>query len=100
MLSREDELKKAIEGKYGSILKFSEETGIPKTTIYNVFSRGVANTRTATMDTIYAFVKLDEDEDDHGKLDEAETELLELFGKMGEKKRAALLTVAHALLES
>lgn len=96
MGNREDALKSEIENKFGSVPKFSEAAGIPKSTIYNIFDRGVVNTRTKTMELVYAALSLDEDEED--ALDDDEAELVEMFRKMNGKQRAAILETARAMV--
>lgn len=97
-MSREEALKRAIELKYGSVPKFCTATGIAPSTVYNIFDRGVENTRTKTMDTIYHYVKFDESSED-GELDDDEKKLLEMFGKLSENKRSAVLSMVAAMLE-
>lgn len=98
MGTREDELKMEIERLYGSIPKFCRETGIAKSTIYNIFDRGIQNTRTKTMETVYAFVRLDPVEQDAPALDDDEQQLVDMFRKMDAENRARLLDVAGALV--
>lgn len=42
----EDRIRKVIKSRFGSVLKMSEVTGIPKTTIYHALDRGLDNTTT------------------------------------------------------
>lgn len=39
-MKKEDLLKDLISAKYGSVLKFSEQSGIPYSTLRNIFVRG------------------------------------------------------------
>lgn len=98
MTSREEALKKAIELRYGSVPKFCAATGIAPSTVYNIFDRGVENTRTKTMDTIYYYVNLDEFGEDN-ELDDDEKRLLEMFGKLSDNKRRAVLSMVAAMFE-
>lgn len=94
---REDELKVRIEDRYGSIPKFCEAAGIAPSTIYNILSRGIENTRTRTMQIVYSYIKLDDEPKDDG-LSEDEMELVAMFRKMNEKQRAAVMETARAMV--
>lgn len=96
MGTREDELKRRIEQSFGSIKKFSDASGIPKSTIYNILDRGIENTRTKTMELVYAHIKLDESPSDED-VSEDERELLDLFKKMSTEQRAAILEIARTM---
>lgn len=97
MGNREEKLRQRIVDMYGSIPKFSEVSGIPKSTVYNIFDRGIENTRTKTMDSVYEYIASD-DEPDDGTMGGDEAELMEMFGKMSAEQRAAIMDVARAML--
>lgn len=48
-MDREGLLKELVKEKYGSILKFSKETGIPESSIRNIFSRGMDSVNAGTL---------------------------------------------------
>ena len=98
MGNREDQLKQKIVDQFGSIPKFSEVSGIPKSTVYNIFDRGIENTRTKTMDMVYAFV-LSADEPADEQVDGDEAELVGMFRKMSDKQRRALLIIAREMVD-
>ena len=97
MGKREDMLRMRIEKQYGSIPKFCEASGLARSTVYNIFDRGVENTRTHTMDVVYAYVDMETSDAD--SISGEEVELLVLFRKMNEKQRAALLDTARAMAD-
>jgi hypothetical protein len=47
-MKKEDLLKDLISEKYGSVLKFSEQSGIPYSTLRNIFVRGFDGIAVAT----------------------------------------------------
>ena len=47
-MKKEDLLKDLISAKYGSVLKFSEQSGIPYSTLRNIFVRGFDGIAVAT----------------------------------------------------
>ena len=97
MGKREEALKREIEEKYGSIPKFIEKTDVAKSTIYNVFDRGIENTRTATIERIRSFL------DDSGEVEkvdmtEDELELLSTYRRLTEMDRAVVLRIARCFV--
>lgn len=48
-MDRENLLKELVKEKYGSVLKFSKETGIPESSIRNIFSRGMDSVNAGTL---------------------------------------------------
>ena len=97
MGNREDALKHLIELEYGSIPKFSEVTGVPRSTVYNILDRGIENTRTKTMETVYALVALDKEPEDD-RLSDSESEVLDMFRKMSDEQRVAVIVMMRAML--
>lgn len=97
MGNREEELKSRIEQRYGSIPKFCDVSGLAKSTVYNIFDRGVENTRTKTMDIVYYYLDMS-GERDVEQLGDDERELVELFRRMNGRQRAALLDTARAMV--
>lgn len=97
MGKREEALKREIEEKYGSIPKFIEKTDVAKSTIYNVFDRGIENTRTATIERIRSFL---DDSGEVKKVDmtEDELELLSTYRKLNEMDRAVVLRIARCFV--
>jgi len=98
MGNREDELKRKIEQSFGSIKKFCEASGIPRSTVYNILDRGVENTRTKTMNMVYSFIDMS-DPLSCDSIDEDERELLDIFERMSARQRAAILEIARAMSE-
>lgn len=96
MGNREEKLRQTILDAYGSIPKFSEVSGIPKSTVYNVFDRGVENTRTKTMEAIYSFI-LDEKIKD-AQMSDDEAELISMFHKMNDGQRMAIMTIVREMV--
>ena len=97
MGKREEALKREIEKKYGSIPKFIEKTDVAKSTIYNVFDRGIENTRTATIERIRSFL------DDSGEVEkvditEDESELLSTYRRLNEMDKAVVLRIARCFV--
>lgn len=58
-MTREELLKEQIKAEYGSVLKFSKETGIPESSIRNIFSRGIDSVNAGTLVEICKKVNLD-----------------------------------------
>ena len=48
-MDREELLKALVKQKYGSVLKFSKESGIPESSIRNIFSRGMDSVNAGTL---------------------------------------------------
>lgn len=58
-MEREELLKELIINKCGSILNFSKETGIPNTTIRNIFNRGLGGVGVGTVIEICKYLEID-----------------------------------------
>lgn len=97
MGAREEELKRRIVKACGSIPRFSEESGIPKSTVYNAIERGIENTRTGTMDNIMHYVVKFESEAEGTDPPVDTSELVSLYRAMSAESRAALLDVARRM---
>lgn len=58
-MDRENLLKELIKEKYGSVLKFSKEAGIPESSIRNIFSRGMDSVSAGTLVEICKKLSID-----------------------------------------
>ena len=95
----EDELRRTIKVRFGSIPKMAEATGIAATTIYHALDRGMENTRTETSrkikDAIYGsrrpFVQ-------RVYVVPGEYELIDLFHSMDDEGRERLIEMAEFLV--
>ncbi len=61
-METEDKLKKMIIARYGSILQFSKQSGIPNTTLISVFERGLLRTNISTVIRLCEELNLSVDE--------------------------------------
>lgn len=67
-MTKEDIIKELISSKYGSVLKFSEATGIPYSSIRNIFSRGMESLSVGTAVQICKALGIDIEDLMDGKL--------------------------------
>ena len=58
-MTREEILKERIKDIYGSVLSFSNTTGIPESTIRNIFTRGMDSVSSGTLVEICKYLNLD-----------------------------------------
>lgn len=58
-MSREEILKNMITSKYKSVLAFSKDTGIPESSIRNIFNRGLDTVSAGTLVEICRHLSLD-----------------------------------------
>lgn len=58
-LEREELLKERIIQLYGSVLKLSKASGIPESSIRNIFSRGLDSVNAGTLVEICKYAKID-----------------------------------------
>ena len=91
MSTKEEQVKKDIATKFGSVPKMAREIGMAQNTIYHALDRGLDNTTNKTRSAIlealygrteYAVVKIWSDE---------EEELIELYRELPSKAQRALL---------
>lgn len=85
----EDELRKLITERYGSLKGFSDKTGIPYTTLASIFQRGISNAKVTNITKITEELDIDTNELVSGKivpayqsepLTEEQEEILEKYG--------------------
>lgn len=55
----ENALRKLINERYGSLRKFTQQKGLPYMTIYNMLNRGIANSKTETVEAFYNALNVD-----------------------------------------
>ena len=91
MSTKEEQVKKDIATKFGSVPKMAREIGMAQNTIYHALDRGLDNTTSKTRSAIlealygrteYAVVKIWSDE---------EEELIELYRELPQKMQHSLL---------
>lgn len=98
MGNREEDLRQRIESQYGSIPKFCEASGLPKSTVYNIFDRGVQNTRTRTMEKIFYYLH-DYGGELESERDDSKDEFSVLFYSLDEEQREAVIATMRAMLK-
>ena len=94
MGAKEDKARQTIKDKFGSVPKMSKATGIPATTIYHALDRGLDNTTTRIRSRIeYALFELppDTDTETNASIADDERELIELYRKLSDKGKHAVL---------
>ena len=85
----EDELRKLIIERYGSLKGFADKTGIPYTTLASIFQRGISNAKVTNITKITEELNIDTNELVSGKIAPAypaepltkeQEEILEKYG--------------------
>ncbi len=59
MAEWEDALRRLINERYGSLRAFTEQSGLPYMTIYNMLKRGISSSRTETVTAFYEALNID-----------------------------------------
>lgn len=59
MAEWEDALRNLIKERYGSLRAFTEQSGLPYMTIYNMLKRGIANSKTENVTAFYNALNID-----------------------------------------
>lgn len=107
----EESLREIILSQYKTINNFATCVGIPRTTIFSIFNRGIMNTGVQTVIQIFDALDLDVESISSGTLrykttasakttDAARERLLSNFSVLNEDGQSVLLEVSDAMVES
>ena len=110
-MTKEELLKDCILAKYGSVSEFSKQSGIPNTTIRNIFTRGLDGVGVATVLKMCKFLNIDVEELMKGRfsvrpnpqkelVSTSEATLLALHRQLNEEGQEKLLSYADDLVSS
>lgn len=98
----EEELKKIMIEKSGSVNRFSQECGLSTSTVATIFARGVNKTNINTITKICKHLGISADELSNGRityLANVSYPVIE-FEKLTESNRARLMAYYQALMDS
>ncbi len=102
MMTIEEELKKIMIEKSGSVNRFSQECGLSTSTVATIFTRGVNKTNVNTITKICKHLGISADELSNGRityLENVSYPLIE-FEKLTAGNRARLIAYYQALIDS
>lgn len=97
----EEQLKKLIIEKSGSVNKFSRECGVSQSTIATIFVRGVNNANAKNINRICSYLGISSDELLNGRIVASQSKQVEIdTTKLTERNLSILKAYYQALIDS